>query len=90
VDAEARARILELATDFPRLWYDFHTPDRERKRMVRLLLEDVTVVKTTDGLTVHLRFSGWRDHHAHTDPSAERMAAPRDQCRDRRIDRSAP
>ena len=58
VDAEARARILELATDFPRLWYDSHTPDRERKRMVRLLLEDVTVVKTTDGLTVHLRFRG--------------------------------
>jgi DNA invertase Pin-like site-specific DNA recombinase len=58
VDAEARARILELATDFPRLWYDSHTPDRERKRMVRLLLEDVTVVKTTDGLTVYLRFRG--------------------------------
>ena len=58
VDAEARARILALATDFPRLWHDSHTPDRERKRMVRLLLEDVTLVKTTDGLTAHLRFRG--------------------------------
>jgi DNA invertase Pin-like site-specific DNA recombinase len=58
VDAEGRARILELATDFPRLWHDPHTPDRERKRMVRLLLEDVTLVKTTDGLTAHLRFRG--------------------------------
>ena len=35
-----------------------HTPDRERKRMVRLLMEDVTLVKTAEGLTTHLRFRG--------------------------------
>jgi DNA invertase Pin-like site-specific DNA recombinase len=58
VDAEARARILALATDFPRLWHDRHTPDRERKRMVRLLMEDVTLIKTAEGLTTHLRFRG--------------------------------
>ena len=58
MDAEARARILALATDFPRLWHDPHTPDRERKRMVRLLMEDVTLIKTAEGLTAHLRFRG--------------------------------
>jgi hypothetical protein len=58
LDADARARILALATDFPRLWHDPHTPDRERKRMVRLLIEDVTVIKTADGLTAHVRFRG--------------------------------
>jgi DNA invertase Pin-like site-specific DNA recombinase len=58
VDTDARARILALATDFPRLWHDPHTPDRERKRMVRLLMEDVTLVKTVDGLTTHIRFRG--------------------------------
>jgi hypothetical protein len=58
VDAEARERILALATDFPRLWHDPVTPDRERKRMVRLLLEDVTLIKTVEGLTAHLRFRG--------------------------------
>jgi hypothetical protein len=58
VDADTRARILALATDFPRLWADPLTPDRERKRMVRLLLEDVTLVKTVEGLTAHLRFRG--------------------------------
>jgi len=58
VDADTRARILALATDFPRVWYDPHTPDRERKRMVRLLMEDVTLIKTTDGLTAHVRFRG--------------------------------
>jgi len=58
VDAEGRARILALATDFPRLWHDPHTPDRERKRMVRLLMEDVTVIKTAGGLTAYVRFRG--------------------------------
>jgi hypothetical protein len=58
VDADARARILALATDFPRLWRDPHTPERERKRMVRLLMDDVTLIKTAAGLTTHIRFRG--------------------------------
>jgi DNA-binding transcriptional regulator YiaG len=58
VDEEARARMLALATDFPRLWHDPHTPDRERKRMIRLLMEDVTLIKTAEGLTTHIRFRG--------------------------------
>jgi hypothetical protein len=55
---EERARILTLATDFPRLWRDAQTPDRERKRMVRLLLEDVTVLRDHREITLHLRFKG--------------------------------
>jgi DNA invertase Pin-like site-specific DNA recombinase len=58
LDEDARARILAIATDFPRLWGDPHTPDRERKRMVRLLMEDVTLTKTADGLTAQVRFRG--------------------------------
>jgi len=57
VDPAARARILALATDFPRLWADPATPQRERKRMVRLLLDDVTLVRT-DEIVVHVRFRG--------------------------------
>ena len=45
LDEERRKQILALATDFPRLWNDVNTPQRERKRMVRLLLEDVTLTK---------------------------------------------
>src|SRR5437899_5941997 len=37
--------IAELAEDFPRVWNDERTSDRDRKRMVRLLLEDVTILK---------------------------------------------
>ena len=34
---EQRAKVMALASDFPRLWNDPATPQRERKRMVRLL-----------------------------------------------------
>ncbi len=57
LDEEHRQRILALATDFPRLWHAPGTPHRERKRMVRLLLEDVTLVKGTS-ISVHVRFRG--------------------------------
>ena len=52
-----RAAILALATDFPALWRDPNTPDRERKRMIRLLLEDITLLRG-EQITLHIRFKG--------------------------------
>ena len=40
-----RQEVLALARDFPRLWRDPRVSYRERKRMVRLLIEDVTLLK---------------------------------------------
>jgi DNA invertase Pin-like site-specific DNA recombinase len=57
LDDAQRARVLALATDLPRLWQEPTTPDRERKRMVRLLVEDVTLKKGPQ-VTVHVRFRG--------------------------------
>lgn len=56
-DEQSKARVLSLATDFPKLWCDPQTPDRERKRMVRLLIEDVALIKAKQ-ITVHVRFKG--------------------------------
>ena len=55
LDERERQRILALASDFPRLWNDPATPHRERKRMARLLIEDVTITKATCSLGVRLR-----------------------------------
>jgi hypothetical protein len=57
MDEQTRTRILALANDFSKLWSDERTPDRERKRMVRLLLQDVTLLKKED-ITIHVRFRG--------------------------------
>jgi len=54
---EAKSRIQSLASDFPALWSDSGTPQRERKRMIRLLIEDVTLAKT-DRIHAHVRFRG--------------------------------
>ena len=58
LDEGMREKIRELASNFPGLWNDPGTPQRERKRMVHLLLEDVTLVKNGEDITVHVRFKG--------------------------------
>lgn len=64
VDDTQRKSIMALATDFPRLWNDPHTPDRERKRMARLLIGDVTLLKGTD-VSAQIRFNGGATHTLH-------------------------
>jgi DNA invertase Pin-like site-specific DNA recombinase len=76
---EERKKVLSLASDFPRLWKDPKTPLREKKRMIRLLVEDVTLFKNDQiianvrfkggaqkNLTIPLPPKGWQ--HALTDP----------------------
>jgi DNA invertase Pin-like site-specific DNA recombinase len=49
--------VLKLAKDFPRLWKNPRTPVREKKRMIRFLIEDVTMIRAED-ITLHVRFKG--------------------------------
>ena len=73
-----RERILALATDFPRLWNDPATPDRERKRMARLLLADVTLTRGQEiALGVRLRGGATRELTLEPEPRAwERYRTP--------------
>ena len=50
-------RVLSLVKDFPAIWNDPNTPQRERKRMLGLLIEDVTLIKK-ETITAHVRFRG--------------------------------
>ena len=59
---EQQARIRALATDLPALWTNPATPMRERKRLIRLLVTDVTLNKTGEQLTAHVRLSGGQQH----------------------------
>jgi DNA invertase Pin-like site-specific DNA recombinase len=61
LNAEQRAKVLALASDFPALWNDPRTPQRERKRMVRLLLADITLLRS-QAITAHVRFKGGQTH----------------------------
>ena len=55
-------RIAQLVTDLPGIWNDPVTPIRERKRIARLLLTDITVTRTTDTITAHVRLRGGQHH----------------------------
>jgi len=57
LDETARQRVLALARDLPKLWADPRTSAQDRKRMVRLLIEDVTLVKDAE-IRVQIRFKG--------------------------------
>jgi hypothetical protein len=64
LDEQQRAAIMALAQEFPRLWNDPRTPDRERKRMARLLIADVTLLKGAD-VRAQVRFNGGATHTLH-------------------------
>jgi excisionase family DNA binding protein len=60
VTPEQKAKVLALARDFPRLWHSPSTHDKDRKRMLRLLIKDITVEKLAEPrqLSVHIRWLG--------------------------------
>lgn len=57
VGSKETGHMSEMLAQFPRFWNDPATPIRERKRIVRLVISDITVLKTAC-LTAHLRFVG--------------------------------
>jgi DNA invertase Pin-like site-specific DNA recombinase len=60
ITAEQKRQILQLAGDFPRLWTAPTTEARDRKRMLRLLIKDITVVKRPECklLQLQIRWQG--------------------------------
>ena len=52
------AEVLALANDFPKLWHSPNTSQKERKQMIRLLIEDITLTKGNDEIIAQVRFKG--------------------------------
>jgi DNA invertase Pin-like site-specific DNA recombinase len=57
---EQKAKVLALARDLPRVWHAPTTQAKDRKRMLRLLIKDITVEKlpTPKQLLAHIRWQG--------------------------------
>jgi DNA invertase Pin-like site-specific DNA recombinase len=97
LDETTKKEILSLATDFPRLWRDEKTSDRDRKRLVRLLIEDVTLTREPEVIakvrlkggalqTLHLGkpLSSWESWQ--TDPKViEEIDRLLNECTDKEI-----
>jgi DNA invertase Pin-like site-specific DNA recombinase len=59
-DSEIQRKLVELVNDFPRIWNDPSVCNGDRKRIVRLIIEDVTLVKDKQqrDIHAHIRFKG--------------------------------
>ena len=53
----ARRQTIDLAARFPKIWQDPRVPSSERKRVLRLLVEDVTLTKA-EQIIARVRLSG--------------------------------
>jgi len=78
---EQKAKVLALAEDLPRLWYAPTTQARDRKRMLRLLIKDITVEKRSEPkqAILHIRWQGGACSDVHVDlprPRAEAIRYP--------------
>ena len=60
VTPEQRARVAALAHDFPRLWRAPTTKAKDKKRILRLLIKDITVERFGERKTavLHVRWQG--------------------------------
>jgi DNA invertase Pin-like site-specific DNA recombinase len=54
---QKRQKLIRLATDFPKLWNDPNTSNKEKKRIARLIIEDVTITRGED-IKLAIRFRG--------------------------------
>ena len=81
VTAEQKAEVMALAREVPRLWNAPSTSAKDRKRMLRLLIKDITVEKrlAPKQAVLHIRWQGGACSNATIDlplPLADRVRCP--------------
>ena len=71
VDDDLKHSLSRLCSDLPKIWGDPSTSTKEKKRVVRLVLEDVTITADKQDITLGIRFKGG---------STRVMEIPRKRC----------
>jgi len=56
VDDEMKLSLAQLVADFPKIWGDPRTSSREKKRIARHILEDVTITADSSKIVLGVRF----------------------------------
>jgi hypothetical protein len=58
IDEELESALQQLVYDFPKIWNDKETSHKEKKRIARLILEDVTITADSSNIVLGIRFKG--------------------------------
>lgn len=82
IDDAIRDRLTAMTTDFKTLWRDPSLPNRERKRLLAYVIEDVTLIKLpAEGTTtIHVRFKAGKTETLTTQnpqSAAQQVKTPR-------------
>ncbi len=56
-DPEIKNQLLGLVKDFSKVWYNSKTPLRDKKRILRLMIQDVTLIKG-EAITIKILWRG--------------------------------
>jgi hypothetical protein len=58
VDNKLKIALKQLISDFPKIWNDPKTSSKEKKRIARLIIEDVTITSDSSKIVLGVRFKG--------------------------------
>jgi DNA invertase Pin-like site-specific DNA recombinase len=58
VDDKLKIALDQLVSDFPKIWDDPRTSSKEKKRIARLIIEDVTITSDSAKIVLGVRFKG--------------------------------
>jgi hypothetical protein len=62
LDDKCRRDIMDLVSNFALVWRNSQTSNQDRKRIIRLLIEDITLTRDAKTVTVQIRFKGGKLH----------------------------
>ena len=83
--AEQKGQLLALAKDLPQLWKSSSTSGQDRKRLLRLLIKDITVERQAGErkALLHLRWQGGAVEDLNVDiplPAPDKVRYPEAIC----------
>jgi len=58
VDSQLQAMLSQLVDEFPKIWNDPKTSFKEKKRIARHIMEDVTITSDSEKVVLGVRFKG--------------------------------
>jgi hypothetical protein len=58
VDTKLKIALDQLVADFPKIWNSPQTSNKEKKRIARLIIEDVTITSDPSKIVLGVRFKG--------------------------------
>ena len=64
---DQKTKIEKLANDLPKLWNANTTQNQDRKRILRLLINDITIKRKSDIVLLHIRWRGGATDSIHVD-----------------------